>query len=69
MFNTSLKDYGVVKFERTSVKLFESQSRYSNINVGEEIQDARWAGNSVVVYLRNGKVRKYTSLSSYTNVG
>jgi hypothetical protein len=69
MFNTSLKDYGVVKFESTSVKVFETQSKYSTINVGEPIQDARWTGSTVTVYLRNGKVRKYSSLSFYTNVG
>ena len=45
MFNSKQKDYGVIKIEGNTVKVFETQSIYANINVGQEVLDARWAGN------------------------
>lgn len=66
MFNSKQKDYGVIKIEGNTVKVFETQSVYANINVGQEVLDARWAGNAIVVYLK-GKVRRYTTQSQYTN--
>ncbi len=67
MFNSKQKDYGVIKIEGNTVKVFETQSIYANINVGQEVLDARWAGNAIVVYLKDGKVRRYTTQSQYTN--
>jgi hypothetical protein len=67
MFNSKQKDYGVIKIEGNTVKVFETQSQYANINVGQEVVDARWAGSAIVVYLKDGKVRRYTTQSQYTN--
>lgn len=67
MFNSKQKDYGVIKIEGNTVKVFETQSQYANINVGQEVIDARWAGSAIVVYLKDGKVRRYTTQSQYTN--
>lgn len=67
MFNSKQKDYGVIKIEGNTVKVFETQSIYANINVGQEVLDARWAGNAIVVCLKDGKVRRYTTQSQYTN--
>lgn len=67
MFNSKQKDYGVIKIEGNTVKVFETQSQYANINVGQEVVDARWAGSAIVVYLKDGKVRRYTTTGQYTN--
>lgn len=67
MFNSKQKDYGVIKIEGNTVKVFETQSQYANISVGQEVVDARWAGSAIVVYLKDGKVRRYTTQSQYTN--
>jgi hypothetical protein len=67
MFNSKQKDYGVIKIEGNTVKVFETQSQYANINVGQEVVDARWSGSAIVVYLKDGKVRRYTTLGQYTN--
>lgn len=61
-------DYGVIKVDGKKVYLFETQSQKETILVGEDVSDARWSGNAVVVYLSNGKVRRYTSVSQYNNV-
>lgn len=62
------QNFGVIKINGKDVKLYYSNSSYSTIHVGYEVDDARWAGNHLVVNLRNGKARRYSSLSSYTNV-
>lgn len=68
MFSSKLKNFGVLKVDKNIVKMFESQSQYSSLNVGQEVVDARWAGDCVIVYLKGGKVRRYSTLSQYSNV-
>ncbi len=68
MFNSKLKDFGVLKIDRNIVKVFETTTQYSNLNVGQEIVDARWAGNCILVNLKDGKVRRYSTLSVYTTI-
>jgi hypothetical protein len=68
MFSSKLKNFGVLKIDRNIVKMFESQSQYSNLNVGQEVIDARWTGNCVVVQLKDGKSRRYSTLSQYINI-
>ena len=68
MFSPNQKDFGVIKIDKDVIKVFETQSRYSNLNVGQEIKDARWSGSGIVVYLMDGTIRRYTSLSQYINI-
>lgn len=68
MFNTKLKDFGVLKIDGHIVKMFETQSQYSNLNVGQSIVDAKWAGDCVNVTLSTGKVRRYSTLSQYITI-
>ncbi|MFL9483806.1 hypothetical protein ACI6Q2_13595 [Chitinophagaceae bacterium LWZ2-11] len=63
------KEFGAIKIDGKKVYLYETQSQKETINVGEDVADARWAGDAVVVTLRNGKVRRYTGLSQYNNIG
>lgn len=68
MFNSNQKNFGVLKVEKNIVKVFETQSQYNNLNVGQDVVDAYWAGESIIVKLMNGKVRRYTTLSQYCTV-
>jgi hypothetical protein len=60
--------YGVIKIESKTIKLYTTQSSYSSINVGDVVKDARWAGSELIVYLQNGKIRKYKTYSSYSTI-
>lgn len=68
MLSSKLKDFGVLKIDRNTVKVFESNSVYSNLSIGKEVDDARWTGDTITVWLTNGEIRKYTSLSQYNLV-
>jgi hypothetical protein len=68
MFNSNQKNFGILKIDRNIVKVFETQSQYININVGQEVIDARWSGSSIVVYLKDNKARRYNTPSQYSNV-
>ncbi|MFA6150540.1 MAG: hypothetical protein WC716_04400 [Chitinophagaceae bacterium] len=65
---STAKAFGVIKCDGNRVHLHNSRDNYNTIVVNENVQDARWAGDAVVVYLNNGKVRRYTSIDNYSNV-
>ncbi len=60
------KDFGILKPDGKSLRLYSTNTSYSVINVGHEIREARWIGDELVVYLTDGKVRKYKTQTSYT---
>jgi len=60
--------FGVLKIDKQRLLLYSAQNVYSVINTGFLVKDARWVGNKLVVYLLNGKVRKYQSQNTYINV-
>lgn len=68
MFNTKQKNFGVVKLDGRTVKVYETQTQYANINTDKQVSDARWGGDAVIVYLTDGSVRRYVSQSQYYNV-
>lgn len=65
---SNARNFGVIKCEGKRVNLYNSKDNYNTIVVNEEVQDARWSGDAVVVYLNNGKVRRYTSIDSYSSI-
>ena len=69
-FSKEFTDYGVVKIEGRRIKIYKSPSSYVSItNISEDITDARWVGdNTIVVYLKSGRVRKYRTLSNYITI-
>ncbi|NWL04252.1 hypothetical protein DM790_25825 [Flavobacterium collinsii] len=67
-FDSSFIDYGVVKIEGEKVKLYSTSSNHIYINVGKRISNAVWSGKELNVYLENGKVRRYSSPSSYITI-
>jgi hypothetical protein len=68
MFNSKQKNFGILKVEGRIVKVYETQSVYSNLNIGHNVADARWAGDAIIVELMDGKMRRYTTLSQYVTV-
>lgn len=67
-FDSKYSSFGVLKVDGRSVKVYNSNSSYSSISVGYDINDARWAGSDVLVQLADVKVRRYSSFSSYTTI-
>lgn len=67
-FDNRFIEYGVIKIEGEKLKLYSTSSNYISINLGKEATNAVWAGSTLNVYLSNGKVRRYTSSSSYTTI-
>lgn len=62
------KDFGVIKVEGKRVKLYHSKDNHSTIVLNDEVKDARWAGDAVLVYLMDGKVKRYTSIDRYSTI-
>ncbi len=62
------KNFGVIKCAKKRVDLYYSRDNYNSIVLNDEIKDARWAGDAVVIYLMNGKVRRYTSIDNYSTM-
>ena len=60
--------FGILKVEGKSVKMYSSQTSANVINIGYDIKDVRWSGNDLLVYLMDGKVRKYKNFSNYSVV-
>jgi hypothetical protein len=67
-FDSRFISYGVIKIEGEKVKLYSTSSNHIHINIGSDVTNAVWAGDVLNVYLSSGKVRRYTSPSSYTTV-
>jgi hypothetical protein len=60
--------YGVIKIEGKVVKLYTCQTSYSCINIGKDVKDARWIGSELLIFLSDGKIRKYKTQSSYSTI-
>ena len=52
-------DFGVIKLNgKRNVRVYKTSIEYTNLTIDQDVREARWGGDSVVVYLENGKVRK-----------
>jgi len=61
--------YGLLKLDGPrKIRVHKTTTQYDIINLSEDATDARWGGDAVNVYMKNGKVRRYTSLSQFTTV-
>lgn len=67
-FSVKQKSFGVLGLEKSSVKVFESRTQNSLINVGKEVSDAKWTGDCVTIWTKNGEIRRYKTLSEYENI-
>lgn len=61
-------NYGVIKVDGKKLKVYRSSQEFQIINVNEDINNAHWAGDAIVVSLSNGKVRRYRSYQEYTTI-
>ena len=68
-WDKKFKDYGVLKIEKNNIRVHCGAQQYDSIYINEGgITNALWAGDSIVVYLTNNKIRRYTASQSYQNV-
>ena len=68
-FDKKYQNYGVVKVENGTVRLYESQQNYLTLNTsGGTPVSAVWSGENVNVTMADGKVRRYTLQQSYTTI-
>lgn len=62
-------DFAVVRLDGSrKVRVYKTLSQYVTINVSDDVTDARWGGDNVVVYLKKGKILRYSSQSQYTYI-
>ena len=61
-------NFGVLKVDGAHrVRVYHNRDNYATINTGlDTVTDARWGGDSVLVYLSNGKVRRYKDPDNYS---
>lgn len=63
------REYGVLKIDKNNVRVHSGPQQYDSIYINEGgITNALWAGDSIVVYLANNKIRRYTASQTYQNV-
>jgi hypothetical protein len=68
-FSKEFIDFGVLKIDgKNRLRIYKSQYSFINITVSEEIKDYRWTGDTILIYLKSGKVRKYNSPSNYITI-
>jgi hypothetical protein len=68
-FDKKYQNYGVIKIENNTVRLYESQQNYLTLNTSGGIPVmANWAGDTVNVTMSDGKVRKYSMQQSYITI-
>jgi hypothetical protein len=63
-------EFGLVKiYSSNRVQVFRDRDNYHFLTVGNEtITDARWTGDTLTIYLKNGKVRRYRDQDNYTTI-
>lgn len=74
-FPSEFVNYGVVKLNRfsnyNSVSVYKGQNDYMNLggfSGSASAVDARWSGDTIIVYMRNGEVRKYTDFGNFDRI-
>ncbi len=63
-------DFGVVKiYSSNRLQVYRDRDSYDFLTVGNEtITDALWTGDTLTVYLKTGKVRKYRDSGNYITI-
>ena len=67
-WDSKYPNFGVLKLDGRNVKVYCSQSSYVTVGVGVDVTNANWAGGELNVSLKDGKVRRYSSQSSYSTI-
>ena len=60
-------DYGVLEVCSMGVKVYYTQTNYDYI-YQNDVVDARWAGDCVLVTLKNGRRLRFTSKTTYQEI-
>jgi hypothetical protein len=65
-FDKKYQNYGVIKVENGTVKLYESSQNYLTLNTsGGTPIAAKWSGENVLVTMADGKIRNYFLQQSF----
>jgi len=65
-FDRKYQNYGVIKIEGGTVRLYESQQNFLTLNTsGGTPVSAFWAGDCVVVSMADGKARRYSMQQTF----
>lgn len=65
-FDRKYQNYGVIKIEGGTVRLYESQQNFLTLNTsGGTPVSAFWAGDCVVVGMADGKARRYSMQQTF----
>jgi hypothetical protein len=68
-FDKKYQNFGVVKVENKTVRLYESQQNFLTLNTsGGTPVAAVWSGDTVNVTMEDGKVRKYSLQQTYMTI-
>jgi hypothetical protein len=59
--------FGVVKIEGRNIKIYNNSGTYVMIQSIDAVS-AQWAGNVLNVTMKDGKVRRYPSQSTYSTI-
>ena len=59
--------FGVVKIEGRNVKIYNNSGTYVMIQSIDAVS-AQWAGNVLNITMKDGKVRRYPSQSTFSTV-
>ena len=64
-WNPIYENYGVIRTDRTSVRVYKDQYNYMTVSVGAPVDRAIWANGHLIVHLDNGLVRRYRDYLNY----
>jgi len=69
-WDNSYVNFGLVTIEgQNRLKIYRNRDNYIYLTVGNEsVKDVRWTGNTLTVYLNNGKVRRYSDQNNYITI-
>lgn len=67
-FDKRYVDSGVLKIDGEKIKVYSTGGVYITINAGSKIRSANWSGSELIVYLENGKTRRYSYEGAYTTI-
>jgi hypothetical protein len=67
-WDSRFSNYGVVKIDGSSVKVYRDSQNYTTISTFSKVTNASWAGGELNISLADGKVRRYRDSQNYSTI-
>jgi hypothetical protein len=64
-WNINNKEFDALSIRGKVINIYSNEGNYIPICVNEDIKEARWKGDGIVVHLKNGEIRKYLNTQLY----